>query len=72
MNRQTTAPLAPNEISYLLEAQIRGLNPNRLTAVCFGQQDVSYLRPPERPNRSHNPFGEDFCLSTLAIGARGA
>lgn len=70
MHRTAIAPLAPNEVSYLLEAQIRGLNPNRLTAVRFGQQDASYLHPPERPNRCHNPFGEDFCLSTLQIGAR--
>lgn len=70
MNRAATAPLAPNEVSYLLEAQIRGLNPNRLTAVRFGQQDESYLRAPAPPNRCHNPFGEDFCLSTLQIGAR--
>lgn len=69
---QSAAALAPSEVSYLLEARIRGVNPNRLAAVAFGQQDENYLHPPAPPNRCHNPFGPDFCLSTLQIGARAA
>jgi hypothetical protein len=71
VSNHPTKPLAPSEVSYLLEARIQGIDPNRLTAVRFGQKDAAYLQPPQRPNRLHNPFGDDFCLSTLQIGARG-
>jgi hypothetical protein len=72
VSSHATKALASNEVSYLLEARILGVNPNRLAAVRFGHQDATYLRPPTPPSRLHNPFGDDFCLSTLQIGARGA
>lgn len=72
MSLSTSKGLAPSEVSYLLEARIRGVDPNRLTAVRFGQQGEEYLHPPAPLNRCHNPFGPDFCLSELPIGARNS
>lgn len=71
MSQSTCPGLMPAEVSYLLEAQILGVDPNRLTAIRFGHKDASYLRPPAPLSRLHNPFGPDFCLSELQIGGRG-
>ena len=72
MSHSVTHAARPSEVSYLLEARIREINANRLTAVCFGHQDEDSLRPPAAINHYHNPLGEDFCLSELAIGSRAA